>query len=98
MTLQQTGFCAAKEQTSCAGALPLSAYVTLTLCAECLEAALWPLSAGAFWELNAAKESFWFIASPVSPHRVSREFLSAANDMKINRHENILGTPASSNM
>lgn len=67
-------------------------------CAECLGAALSPLSAGAFLELNAAKETFWFIASLVPPSRVSKEFLSAANDTKMNRHENILGTPTTSNM
>lgn len=66
--------------------------------AGCLGAALSPLSAGAYLELNAAKESFWFIASPVPPYRVSKEFLSAANDMKMNGHENILGTPTTSSM
>lgn len=66
--------------------------------AECLGAALSPLSAGPFLQLNPAKESFWFIASPVPPYRVSREFLSAANDMKMNRHENILGTATTSSM
>lgn len=37
--------------------------------------------------------TFWFIASPGPPQRVSREFPSAANNMKMNRHENILRTP-----
>lgn len=58
-------------------------------CAECLGAALSPLSAGAFLEPNAAKETFWFIASLVPPSRVSREFLSAAKSNRLKKHQSM---------
>lgn len=47
---------------------------------------------------KCSKGEFLVHASPVPPYRVSKEFLSAANDLKMNGHENILGTPTTSSM